>query len=136
MIKENSELKSKKNILKSIPGIGEVVANELLASLPELGCVNRKQIASLVGLAPRANDSGKFRGYRSKGYGRSLVKPLLFLSAMAARNSNSSLKAFYDNLIVKGKKKMVGLIALSRKIIVIANAKLRNFYAEEAAKSI
>ena len=136
LIKENSELKSKKNILKSISGIGEVVANELLALLPELGCVNRKQIASLVGLAPRENDSGKFRGYRSTGYGRSLVKPLLLLPAIAARNLNSSLKAFYDNLIAKGKKKMVALIALSRKIIVIANAKLRDFYAEEAAKSI
>lgn len=83
-----------------------------------------------------ANDSGKFRGYRSKGYGRSLVKPLLFLSAMGARNSNSSLKASYDKLIAKGKKKMVALIALNHKMIVIANTKLRDFYAEEAAKSI
>lgn len=131
LIKENSVLDSKKRILKSIPGIGDVVANELIALLPELGRVNRKQIASLVGLAPRANDSGKYSGYRSTGYGRSLVKPLLFLSAMAARNSNSELKTFYDNLISRGKKKMVALIALSRKIIVIANAKLRDFYAEE-----
>lgn len=66
LIKENSELKSKKKILKSIPGIGDVVANELLALLPELGHVNRKQIASLVGLAPRANDSGKYSGYRKE----------------------------------------------------------------------
>lgn len=71
---------------------------------------------------------------RSTGYGRSLVKPLLFLSAMAARNSNSTLKTFYDKLIAKGKKKMVALIALSRKIIVIANAKLRDFYVEEAIR--
>jgi hypothetical protein len=63
-------------------------------------------MSTVVGLAAMANDSGKFRGYRSKGYGRSLVKPLLFLSAMGARNSNSSLKASYDKLIAKGKKKM------------------------------
>lgn len=131
LIKENNLLDSKKRILKSIPGIGNVIANELIALIPELGSINRKQIASLVGLAPRAKDSGKYRGYRSTGYGRSLVKPLLFLAAMAARNSNSELKIFYDNLIARGKKKMVALIALSRKIIVIANAKLRDFYGEE-----
>lgn len=107
--KKNSELKSKKNILKSIPGIGEIVANELLALLPELSYVNRKQITSLVELAPRANDSRKFRGYRSAGYGRSLVSPYYFYL---------SLKAFYDNLIAKGKK-MVVLIALSRKISLL-----------------
>ncbi len=132
LIKKDNTLNSKKRILKSIPGIEDVVANELMALLPELGYVNRKQIASIVGLAPKANDSGKHKGYRSTGYGRSLVKPLLFLSAMAARNSNSSLKVFYDNLILNGKKKMVAFIALSRKIIVIANAKLRDFFAQEA----
>ena len=130
MITESPILASKKKELKTIAGIGDIVANELLALLPELGRLNRRQIANLTGLAPKANDSGKFSGYRPTGHGRSLVKPLLFLAAMAARNSNSSFKIFYQDLINRGKKKMVALTALMRKIIVIANAKLRDLYAQ------
>ncbi len=126
LIKQDDMLSKKKVMLKTIPGIGNIIANELLILLPELGTVNRCQIASLVGLAPIAKDSGKLKGYRRTGHGRQGIKPLLFLAAMAARNSNSSLKTFYENLIVKGKCKMVALTALMRKIIVIANAKLKN----------
>jgi transposase len=95
--------------------------------MPELGKLNRKEAASLAGLAPIANDSGKFKGYRHTGKERKEIKPILFLAAMAARNSNSKLKTFYMKLIEKGKKKMVALIALARKIIVIANARLKPF---------
>jgi transposase len=130
IIAKDFSLAAKKEKLKSIPGIGNIIANELLILLPELGELNRKQIASLAGLAPKANDSGRFKGYRPTGYGRTLVKPLLFMAAMAARNSNSHLKTFYQNLISKGKRKMVALTALMRKIIVIANAKLRDFNIE------
>jgi len=130
IITESPILAAKKKELKTIAGIGDIVANELLALLPELGRLNRRQIANLTGLAPKANDSGKFSGYRPTGHGRSLVKPLLFLAAMAARNSNSSFKIFYQDLINRGKKKMVALTALMRKIIVIANAKLRDLYAQ------
>lgn len=126
LINQSPELKKKKKILMSIPGIGEVIANELLVLLPELGQLNRRKIAALVGLAPKANDSGTYRGYRSTQPGRGGIKPMLFLAAMAARNSNSSLKEFYNQLIVRGKSKMVALVALMRKIIVIANAKLRD----------
>lgn len=125
LIKQDADLKKKKLVLESIPGIGNVISNNLLALLPELGQLNRREIASLVGLAPRANDSGRYRGYRSTGYGRNGIKPILFLAAMAARNSNSSLKAYYEQLIGRGKKKMVALTALMRKIIVIANARIR-----------
>lgn len=118
-------LKKKLNILKTIPGIGDVVGFNLLILLPELGQLTRKKIASLAGLAPRANDSGRFQGYRRTGYGRYGIKPMLFLAAMAARNSKSSLKEFYERLVANGKKKMVALTALMRKIITIANAKLR-----------
>lgn len=131
LIEADTTLTTRKKLLVSIAGIGNIVANELLVLLPELGQLNRRQIASLAGLAPRANDSGRFSGYRSTGYGRNLIKPLLFLAAMAARNSRSQLSVFYQNLINKGKKKMVALTALMRKIIVIANAKLRDFYAKE-----
>lgn len=125
VIHNNPELKKKKDILITIPGIGDIVAFELLILLPELGTLCRKKIASLAGLAPRANDSGKFIGYRRTGHGRGGVKPILFLAAMAARNSKTHLREFYEKLINKGKKKKVALVALMRKILVIANARLK-----------
>lgn len=127
IIENDSLLKKKKEVLKTIPGIGEVTANYLLVLVPELGTINRKQIASLIGLAPIANDSGLYKGYRATGHGRAGVKPILFMSAMAARNSNSWLKSFYNRLVEAGKKKIVALTALMRKIIVIANARIRDF---------
>lgn len=136
LIKEDELLQAKKEILKTIPGIGDIVANELLVLLPELGLLDRRKIASLAGLAPRSNDSGTIKGYRHTAHGRDCVKPILFLAAMAARNSNSELKQFYEKMINRGKKKMVTLTALMRKIIVIANAKLRDFTVEYAAIKI
>lgn len=127
LIEADSVLKAKKAVLKTIPGIGDIIANELLVLLPELGSLTRRKIASLAGLAPKANDSGQFSGYRCISHGRCGIKPLLFLAAMAARNSNSSLKDFYNQLVSTGKKKMVALTALMRKIIVIANARIRDF---------
>lgn len=123
-------LKKKKESLKTIPGIGEVVANYLLVLMPELGSLNRRQIASLAGLAPIAKESGAYKGYRATGHGRAGIKPMLFMAAMAARNSNSCLKSFYNRLVEAGKKKIVALTALMRKIIVIANAKVRDFDRE------
>jgi transposase len=125
LIESNVELKGRKAVLKSIPGIGNIIASELLILLPELGRLNRRQIAALVGLAPRANDSGNYRGYRRTGHGRQGIKPLLFLAAMAARNSHSELRHYYLGLIERGKAKMVALTALMRKILVIANAKMK-----------
>lgn len=127
-VKSDPLLRAQHEILKSIPGIGEIVGFELLATLPELGQLSRRQIASLGGLAPKANDSGRYHGYRRTGHGRSGVKPILFMAAMAARNSKSHLKVFYENLIARGKKKMVALTALMRKILVIANARLKAFF--------
>ena len=125
IIDSEPELKRKKNILTSISGIGNIIAFELLVLLPELGQLCRRKIASLAGVAPRANDSGKFCGYRRTSHGRGGVKPILFLAAMAARNSKTPFKDFYENLVAKGKKKLVALTALMRKILVIANAKIR-----------
>ena len=125
LIGKNPDLQQKKNVLKTVPGIGDVIANELIILLPELGQLNRREIASLVGVAPRAHDSGTYHGYRSTTHGRAGIKPNLFLAAMAARNSNSPFKAFYEQLIARGKKKKVALTALMRKIIVIANARLK-----------
>ena len=125
LIAEDEKLAEKQKILQTVPGIGKIVSSELLAMMPELGTMSRRQAASLAGLAPKANDSGKFRGYRRVAAGRNHIKPMLFLAAMAARNSNTDLKEFYNGLIARGKKKMVALVALMRKIIVIANARLK-----------
>jgi transposase len=126
IINNDPVLKEKQKILKTIPGIGDIVAFELLILLPELGQLDRRKIASLAGLAPMAKDSGRYIGYRKTGAGRSSIKPILFVAAMAARNSKSELKTFYENLIARGKKKMVALVALMRKILVIANTKLKS----------
>lgn len=125
LIDNDPILKARKEIIKTVPGIGEITANDLLVLLPELGTLNRKQIASLSGLAPRANDSGRSKGYRFTGFGRKGIKPILFMSAMAARRSKSTLRQFYEGLIARGKKKMVAMVALMRKILVIANARLK-----------
>lgn len=125
LIEAEPGLREKKKILKTIPGIGDILANELLILLPELGKISRREIASLAGLAPISKDSGRMKGYRRTNHGREGIKPSLFLAAMSARNSHSHLKDFYEGLIKRGKSKMVALTALMRKIIVIANAKLK-----------
>jgi len=136
LIAKDEILKEKKEVLKTIPGIGDIVANELLAFLPELGTVDRRKIASLTGLAPRSNDSGTIKGYRRTVNGRNCIKPILFVAAMAARNSKTGMKDFYERMIERGKKKMVALVALMRKIIVIANARLRDLQRANGAIKI
>lgn len=127
IIDKDSLLKKKQEVLITIPGIGPIISTELLVLLPELGTMCRRKIASLTGVAPQSNESGKFIGYRKTGKGRHKVKQKLFLAAMSARNSKTDLKAFYERLILKGKKKMVAMTALMRKIIVIANARIAEF---------
>lgn len=129
LIDKDILLKEKRKILQTIPGIGKIISYELLISLPELGQLSRREIASLVGVAPISRDSGKYKGYRRTGHGREGIKPMLYLAAMAARNSKSHLKQYYESLIARGKCKMVALTALMRKIIVIANARLKNIVA-------
>lgn len=130
IIAKNPVLRAKHKVLKTVPGIGDIVGYELMILLPELGKLDRKKIASLAGLAPIARDSGLYQGYRRTGKGRQGIKPTLFMAAMAARNAKSPLKAFYEKLAGKGKKKMVALTALMRKILVIANQRLKELYQE------
>jgi len=125
LIKGDDTLSAKKKVLKTIPGIGNLIANDLLVLLPELGQLSRREIASLAGLAPICRDSGRFTGYRRTGHGRAGIKPMLFLAAMAARNSKSHLKIYYESLVNRGKNKMVALSALMRKILIIANARVK-----------
>lgn len=110
LIKQAPVLQERQKVLMTIPGVGKIVAQELLSLMTELATLNRKQAACLAGLAPRANDSGKLKGYRSTGHGRQGIKPMLFLADMVARNSHSPLKEFYNNLTGRGKKKMVALL--------------------------
>jgi transposase len=132
IIENNNELSRKREILKTIPGIGEVTAISMLALVPELGQLNRKQIASLCGVAPFAKQSGQKNCYRKTYGGRRNLRPILFMAAMGARrNKGSNLALFFERLEKKGKKPMVALVAIMRKIIVIANAKLKeNFFSK------
>jgi len=127
IIRSNNIFLEKKKILLEIPGIGETTANSLLALIPELGHLDRKAIASLCGLAPYPKQSGTKTWYSRTNGGRINLKPVLFMAAMGARRTKTSLSEFYEKLIQNGKKKMVALTALMRKIIVIANARLRDY---------
>ncbi len=118
--------REKEDLLKTVPGVGNIVARTLLAELPELGRLDRREIASLAGLAPWTRQSGKWRGKSFTGGGRSSVRAALFLSAMVAAKHNPLLKAFHQRLIAAGKPKMVALIAVARKLLTILNAILRD----------
>ncbi|NCX93462.1 MAG: IS110 family transposase [Gammaproteobacteria bacterium] len=125
LVEADEALKRYVEILKEIEGIGQITAVALLALMPELGTLNRRQAASMAGVAPHPYESGKHIGYRPVRGGRSTVKRTLFISAMSAMRSKGRLGKFYRDLIARGKKKMVALTALMRKIIIIANAKLK-----------
>jgi transposase len=118
--------REKEDLLKTVPGVGNIVARTLLAELPELGRLDRREIASLAGLAPWTRQSGKWRGKSFTGGGRSSVRAALFLSAMVAAKHNPLLKAFHQRLITAGKPKMVALIAVARKLLTILNAIIRD----------
>jgi transposase len=126
LIGESESLRAKIELLaKEVAGIGETTAIQLVSVFPELGKLNRRQVASLAGLAPHPNESGKKIGYRATRGGRDNIKPILYMAAMAAARSKNKLGEFYKKLIAKGKKPMVALVALMRKILIIANAKIK-----------
>jgi transposase len=124
---KHPQIQEKRKVLETVNGIGKVVSAQLIALLPEIGKIDRKKIASLAGLAPHPYESGKKIGYRCTRGGRANVKKILFMAALTASRSKSSLGDFYTNLIHKGKKKMVAIVALMRKILVIANARVREY---------
>jgi transposase len=126
LIKAHNPLKTVSHTLQSIKGLGPVTAIELTAFLPELGTLNRRQAAALAGLVPHPNQSGSHNGYRRTRGGRQSVKPALFMAALAASKHNPQLAAFYQRLRNNGKKPLVALTAIMRKIIIIANAKVRD----------
>ena len=120
------ELMQKVDKLNTVPGIGKTTASMLVAELPELGMLNRRQIAALVGVAPINRDSGQFKGKRMTGSGRGHIRSRLFMPTLVAVRHNPAVKAYYDRLIMQGKPKMVAVIAAMRKLLVMMNCMLKN----------
>ncbi|MFC2022965.1 IS110 family transposase [Chloroflexota bacterium] len=115
----------KDSLLKSVPGVGKVVSSTLLIELPELGKLNRRKIAALVGVAPLNRDSGTMRGRRTVWGGRARLRASLYMAALVASRRNPIIAAFYQRLLDAGKAKKVALVACMRKLITILNAMMR-----------
>jgi transposase len=124
---------AKKDLLASVPGIGSITARVLIAELPELGHLDRRSLASLVGIAPFTRQSGQWRGKAFIGGGRRSVRAALFVATMAAVRHNPVIRAFRQRLLAAGKPKMVAMIACMRKLLTILNAVARDQKAWHAA---
>ena len=118
--------REKEDLLASVPGVGSTIARTLLADLPELGTLDRRQVAALVGLAPFTRQSGQWRGRSFIGGGRATVRSAIFMGAMVAVRFNPQLRLFHQRLRDAGKPKMVAIIAVARKLLTILNAILRD----------
>ena len=118
--------REKDDLLRTVPGVGEQISLTLLANLPELGTLNRRQIAALVGVAPYNRDSGTLRGKRAVWGGRSRVRAVLYMGALVASRHNPAIRDFYQRLLAAGKPKKVALVASMRKLLVILNAMLKH----------
>lgn len=132
-IKNSPVWQAKSNLLTSIPGVGSVTANTLLAELPELGLLNRREIAALVGICPFNRDSGGQRGKRRIWGGRATVRAALYMAALVATRFNPVIKAFYKKLLDAGKLKKVALVACMRKLLTTMNTMVQNKTPWEAA---
>ena len=126
LVQNTPDLKDKHDILLSAPGVGQVTASTLTAQLPELGTCNRKEIATLVGVAPFSHDSGRMRGKRFIRGGRPAIRSVLYMATLSATRFNPIIKQFYDRLISYGKDTKVALIASMRKLLTILNAMIRD----------
>lgn len=123
---ENSPVwREKDDLLQSAPGVGPVASVALLAQLPELGTLNRRQIGALAGIVPFNHDSGKFKGQRHVWGGRAVVRAVLYMATLAAIRCNPSIKAFYQRLRAAGKQPKVAIVACMRKLLTILNAMLK-----------
>lgn len=118
--------REKEDLLTSFKGIGKTLARALLADLPELGRLSRREVASLAGIAPFTRQSGRWRGKSMIAGGRTTVRSALFVAALVASRHNPVLKTFYARLLAAGKPKMVALIAVARKILTTLNAMIRD----------
>jgi transposase len=125
-INQTPDLKNKRDLLTTAPGVGKVTASTLTAQLPELGTCDRKQIAALVGVAPFPHDSGRKRGRRFIKGGRPSIRSVLYMAALSATRFNPVIRTFYTRLILAGKEFKVALVACMRKLLTILNAMIRN----------
>lgn len=125
-IQESPIWREKDNLLQSVPGVGPVLSCTLLAELPELGTLNRKQIAALVGVAPFNHDSGAFRGKRTVWGGRAKVRAVLYMATLVAKKHNPVIRSFYERLCAAGKAKKAAITACMRKLLIIMNAMLKH----------
>jgi transposase len=125
MIQASPVWRAKENLLRSAPGVGPIVSRTLIGDLPELGTLNRKQIAALVGVAPMARDSGTLRGKRLVYGGRAPVRAALYMAALVASRRNPAIRAFYQRLIAAGKPPKLALTACMRKLLTILNAMMK-----------
>jgi transposase len=130
VIKKSPLWRAKEDLLKKVKGIGAVTACGLIADLPELGTLNRKKIAALVGLAPFNRDSGIYRGKRAIWGGRSHVRSSLYMATLSAIRYNPVIKTFYNRLTGAGKLPKVAITACMRKLLVILNAIVRDHLCE------
>jgi len=126
LVRHSPLWREKESLLQSVPGVGKVVARVLLSSLAELGHLNRKEIASLVGVAPFARDSGKKNGYRIISGGRARVRAVLYMAALVGSKCNPVISATYKRLVAAGKPKKVAITACMRKLLTILNAMMRD----------
>lgn len=134
-IEAKEEWRLRDEVLRSVPGVGPQTSRVLLGSLPELGRLTGKQVASLAGLAPRARDSGTVRGARTIFGGRAEVRTALYMASLSAMRFNPELRAFYRRLKQAGKASKVALTAVSRKLLTILNAMIRDMTPWEPKKT-
>jgi len=125
-IRESPVWRAQDDLLQSVPGVGPVLARTLLAGVPELGTLNRKQIAALIGVAPLNRDSGTKRGRRSVSGGRASVRAVLYMGALTASRCNPVIQAFYARLRAAGKATKVALTACMHKLLLILNAMVKH----------
>jgi transposase len=126
IIDSDKFIKQKIEIAESVPGIGKATAVVLVAGLPELGKIEARQISALVGVAPFTCESGQYKGISRTSAGRQQVRQALFMAALTATTYNKAMKTFFNRLTEKGKRGMVAVVAVMRKMIVIVNAMVRN----------
>ena len=138
MLQSSPIWRERNGILQSTPGVGPVLSRTLMSQLPELGDLNRKEIAALVGVAPFNRDSGTWRGRRTIWGGRAAVRSVRYMSTLVATRHNLVIREFYERLLAAGKAKKVALIACMRKLLTILNAMVKNQqrWQPRASKSV
>jgi len=136
MVRASPAWREKDDLLRSVPGVGPVLSLTLLAELPELGRLSRREVAKLAGVAPLARDSGTLRGHRYVHGGRASVRAVLYMAALVATRRNPVIRAFYERLLAAGKPKKLALVACMRKLLTILNAMARSGLRWEAPNAL